>query len=77
MSLFLDETGEPAAQQRDSSRLKIKTRLFVDQQLTHRIMILSNHFKTCLKPTSHPHLNREPDLPFLKDNAFMDEIKDM
>ena len=34
VSLFLDETGEPAAQQRDSSRLKIMTRLFVDQQLT-------------------------------------------
>ena len=35
MSLFLDETGLPAVQQRDSSRLKLKTRLFVDQQLTH------------------------------------------
>ena len=35
VSLFLDETGLPAAQQRDSSRLKLKTRLYVDQQLTH------------------------------------------
>ena len=33
VSLFLDRTGEPATQHRDSSRLKIKTRPFLDQGL--------------------------------------------
>ena len=33
VSLFLDRTGEPATQHRDSSRLKNKTRPFLEEGL--------------------------------------------
>ena len=39
VSLFLDRTGEPATQHRDSSRLKIKTRPFLDQGLALSLWI--------------------------------------
>ena len=42
---FLDEMSLSAAQQVDLSRLKIKTRLFVDQQLTHNPRKMSNFMK--------------------------------
>ena len=36
VTLFLDETGLPAALQKDSSRLKkINKRLFIDQEMIH------------------------------------------